>query len=155
MRVSGSFYAFFTKRSHTHKKHRKQLFFILDVFMRTKSTKSSFLYLRCFYAYKKHKKHKKRFSSSQMFFMDIKMLFFLFAYMLFVFFTPNKRLSSSQMFFMRIKMLPFLFAYVLFVFFMRVGSFRKSHKTTLIPSFSILLGLRARSFRKKKFKKLP
>ena len=152
MRVSGSFYAFFTKRSHTHKKHKKQLFFILDVFMRTKSTKSSFLYLRCFYAYKKHKK---RLSSSQMFFMDIKMLPFLFAFALFVFFTPNKRLSSSQMFFMRIKMLPFLFTYVLFVFFMRVGSFRKSHKTTLIPSFSILLGLRARFFRKKRFKKLP
>ena len=85
--------------------------------------------LDAFHAYKKYKMSNEQNSSSQMFFMRIKMLYFLFPYVHFVLFMLNKRLSSSYMFFMCIKMLSFLFTYVLFVLlFVRVGSFCKKYK---------------------------
>ena len=65
MRVSGQFY-FFTKRFHIRKKQKTQI---------------SDFHSDIFYAHIEHKKHKtsiKRFSSSEMFFMSIKILSFLF-----------------------------------------------------------------------------
>ena len=79
MMILGVFYTFYEKIPHAQKA-QKVTFFILDVFMRTKSTTrqiSGFFLLDVF--------------------MRTKMLsiLFLFANVRFVLFMPNKRLSSS------------------------------------------------------------
>ena len=119
---------FFIRTKSTKSTKRKQATFTQTFYMcrkNMKSTKSN-LHSDLFYAHKKHEKHKKhkkhktsnkQFSSSQMFFMRIKMLSF----------THikgqkaqkvhkkhknvNKRLSSPQFFLSASKTLPFLFLF--------------------------------------------
>ena len=81
MMVLGEFYTFHKKIPQAQKAQevKQATFFILDVFMHTKSIKSArrqaLLPLRRF--------------------MRLKMLSFLFAYVRFVLFVPHKQLSSS------------------------------------------------------------
>ena len=71
-------------------------------------------------------------------FMRTKMLSFLFAYVLFMLFMPNKRLSPFRRFYARLRLFLFLFLFT-YVLFVIMKFFRERYKTFSIPSFTILL----------------
>ena len=70
--------------------------------------------------------------------MRTKMLSFLFAYVLFMLFMPNKRLSPFRRFYARLRLFLFLFLFT-YVLFVIMKFFRERYKTFSIPSFTILL----------------
>ena len=120
MMVLGSLILSCEKISHAQKvkKAQKATFFILDVFIRTKSTKShktsnkGLLPLRWFYTYK-----------NTVFFIFICLCAFC------AFCTKQATFFLLDVFYAHLKLFLFLLAYVRFALSVHVGSFRKWYKT--------------------------